>query len=114
MNSSGKPSSCVTHCRAHSLSNERDVVPVECEQSMIGDGNAMGITPEVTQHLFRPAERRLDVDHPLMGVTSEEDGEIALCRQVLDRASKPQTFLSKGILQSFNKLATEHLFEHFQ
>ena len=35
---------------------ERDVVAVEGEQSMIGDGDTMGIAAEVTQHLFGTAE----------------------------------------------------------
>ena len=45
---------------------ERDVVAVEGEQSMVGDGDAMGITTEVTQHLFRTAEGRFSVDDPFM------------------------------------------------
>src|SRR5215472_5306885 len=47
---------------------ERDVVAIECEQSMVGDGDAMGITAEVTQNLFRAAKRWFDVDDPLMSV----------------------------------------------
>ena len=30
---------------------ERDIVAVKCEQSMIGDGDAMGITPEVINRI---------------------------------------------------------------
>ena len=45
---------------------ERDVVAIEGEQSMIGDGDAMGITTEVTQHLFGTTEGRFGVDDPLV------------------------------------------------
>jgi len=31
---------------------------------VIGDGNTMGISTEVSEHLIGPAERRLAVDHP--------------------------------------------------
>ena len=45
---------------------ERDIVAVKCEQSMIGDGDAMGITTEVTEHLFGTTEGRFGVDDPFM------------------------------------------------
>jgi hypothetical protein len=45
---------------------ERDIVAIECEQSMIGDGDAMGITTEVTQHLFGTTEGRFSVNNPFM------------------------------------------------
>ena len=47
---------------------EGDVVVVECDQSMIGDGDAMGITAEVTQHLLGTVEGRFGVDDPFMPV----------------------------------------------
>jgi len=43
---------------------ERDLFTVEGDQSVIGDGNTMGISTEVSEHLIGPAERRLAVDHP--------------------------------------------------
>ena len=45
-----------------------EALPIECEQSMVGDGDAMRITAEVTQNLFRAAKRWFDVDDPLMSV----------------------------------------------
>jgi hypothetical protein len=47
---------------------ERDVVAIEREQTMVGDGDAMGITAEVTQNLLRAAKRWFDVDDPWMSV----------------------------------------------
>jgi hypothetical protein len=43
---------------------ERDLFAVEGYQPVIGDGNTMGISTEVTEHLIGPAERWLAVDHP--------------------------------------------------
>src|SRR5262245_26609454 len=94
---------------------KRDGVAIECDQSMIGDGDTMSITTEITQHLVGATKWRLDVDDPWMPVQlSHEYGEITRCGQVLDQACKPQTFLSEGILQTFNKLATKHFLQHFQ
>jgi len=45
---------------------KRDVVAVECEQSMIGDGDAMGITAEITQYVLGAVEGRFGVDDPLV------------------------------------------------
>ena len=45
---------------------ERDVVAVEGEQSMIGDGDAMRVTAEITQYLFGTTEGRLGIDDPFV------------------------------------------------
>jgi hypothetical protein len=37
----------------------RDFFAVEGDQPVIGDGNTMGISAEVSEHLVGPAERRL-------------------------------------------------------
>ena len=36
----------------------------EREQALIGDGDAVGITTEILQHLARPAEGWLGIDDP--------------------------------------------------
>ena len=45
---------------------ERNVVAVEGEQSVIGDGDAMSVTAEITQDLFGPAEGRFGIDDPFV------------------------------------------------
>ena len=45
---------------------ERDVVAVEGEQSMIGDGDAMRVTAEITQYLFGTAEGWFGIDDPFV------------------------------------------------
>jgi hypothetical protein len=43
---------------------ERDLFAVEGDQPVIGDGNTMRISTEISEHLIGPAERRLAVDDP--------------------------------------------------
>ena len=45
---------------------ERDVVAVEGEQSVIGDGDAMRVTAEITQYLFGTAEGWFGIDDPFV------------------------------------------------
>src|SRR5690606_3898910 len=36
----------------------------EADDSMVGDGDLVGVSPEIFDHLFWPAEGLLGVDHP--------------------------------------------------
>ena len=45
---------------------EGHVVAVKREQSMIGDGDAMRVTAEITQYLFWTAKGRFGVDDPFV------------------------------------------------
>lgn len=47
------------------LPSEGHAFVAECDQSAVGDGDAMGIAREVGEHGFGSAERPLGVDHPL-------------------------------------------------
>lgn len=42
-----------------------DLVVVECDQSMIRDGYAVGITTEVVEHILGTTEGWLGVDDPM-------------------------------------------------
>jgi hypothetical protein len=59
---------CACSRRYHRLSTaaEGHVAIVQSQQSVIGDGDAMGIGTEIAQHVFRPAEGWLGVDDPVM------------------------------------------------
>ena len=39
---------------------------------MVGDGHAVGVTAEVTEHLPGPAESRLGIDHPILPVEAAQ------------------------------------------
>lgn len=44
---------------------ERDAIPVDVTQALIGNGDAMGITAEVIDDLLGSAKGRLGVDDPV-------------------------------------------------
>ena len=48
------------------LPAKRDVVAVESEQSMIGDGHSMRVTAEITEYLFGTAEGWFGIDDPFV------------------------------------------------
>ncbi len=45
---------------------EGDVALGESNQPAVGNGDAMGVGAEIAQHMFRPAERPLGVDDPVV------------------------------------------------
>ncbi len=46
--------------------SEAHVVTIEAEQALIADGHAMSIPAEVAQHVARPTESGLGINHPVM------------------------------------------------
>ena len=45
-----------------------DVIAVKRNQSVIGDGHTMGVTPEIAENPFRTTKGRLRIDDPLVAV----------------------------------------------
>ena len=78
---------------------ECDVVAIEGEQSMIGDGDAMGVAAEITQHLLGAAEGGFGIDDPVLPKQrSQECGEAVWVRQVLDRAGASANVFARKAL----------------
>ncbi len=50
------------------LPSKGDVFPVRCKESMIGYGDPVCVSTQVTENLSRPAECRLSVDDPVLPV----------------------------------------------
>ena len=48
------------------LPSERHSIILEANESMVGDGNAMGIARQIMQNMFWTAEGRLGVDDPVL------------------------------------------------
>src|ERR1700719_4821051 len=64
------------------LPAERDVRISHLDQTMVGDGDAMGVAGQIVQHVFQPAERLLRVDHPVFAEQrAQEYGEGLLVSQ---------------------------------
>ena len=61
------------------LPAERNTLVIGRDETAIGDGDAVGIAREIAQHLLRPGERVLGVDHPF---------DLAQwCQEALERSS---------------------------
>ena len=59
------------------LVTERDAFPIEGQQTVIGYGDAVGVTAQVAQHLRRPAKSLLGIDDPVLAVKgSQHLGEL--------------------------------------
>src|ERR1700745_3293093 len=48
------------------LPAEGDALSIECQQSMIGNGYAMGVAAKIAQHLQWTAESWFGIDHPVL------------------------------------------------
>jgi hypothetical protein len=45
---------------------ESNVAISEGKQPVVGDGDAMGVSAEIAQHVFRSTERRFAIDDPVL------------------------------------------------
>ena len=52
---------------------ELDATVVETKQPVIGDGDPMGVVPEVSEDMFRPAEWAFGVNYPVGAVEAIEE-----------------------------------------
>ena len=50
------------------LPSEGDAFTIECEEPMIGDGDPVSVSTEISEDLGRTTESRLGVDHPVLAV----------------------------------------------
>jgi len=53
---------------------ESHATVVESDEPVVGDGNPVGVVAEITQGMFRAAERWFGVDDPLMTEQQPEPG----------------------------------------
>ena len=92
---------------------KRDLVILERNEPWIGNGNAMGVSAEIAQHLLGSAERRLAVDYPARRIklTDQTPKQFGL-RQAAKQAATPELSGSVGLLERFEKLAAEDLAEN--
>ena len=93
---------------------ECDVITIECNQSVIGDRNAVRIASEVANNLLGSAECWLRVDNPILPEQgSQECRKRIWFAEMLDQSGKLQTFPPKSPTQSLDELSTEDLPEDF-
>lgn len=90
------------------LPPERHLAVVDGEQSVVGDGHAVGVSREVAENLFGAAEGRLGVNHPLFAThLGQQTPESPRITQRLQRSVEGQrSGLERG-LEEGQELTTE-------
>ena len=53
---------------------KRNSIILESHQSMVGDGDAVRITGEIVQNMFRTSEGWLGVNHPVFAEEESQEG----------------------------------------
>ncbi len=53
---------------------EGDVAPLQGDESAVGDGDAVGVSAEIAQRVFRSAEGWLGIDDPVVAEQGSEPG----------------------------------------
>src|SRR5689334_14401826 len=78
---------------------------------MIGDGHAVGVAGEITQHMLWAAKRRLEVNHPFWPKQRRQEGSKGLLL-LQGRESTGENQLWVAFFQTGNELAAEDAAEH--
>jgi hypothetical protein len=92
---------------------EGNLVVLKGDQTVIGDGHAVGVAAEITENLLGTAEGRLAVDHPVPSKERAEEGSEGLAfRQKLEIAVEAQSAVGKSRSESLDKLAAEDSPQH--
>ncbi|MDQ1405530.1 MAG: hypothetical protein QOG55_1159, partial [Acidobacteriaceae bacterium] len=53
---------------------KRDLLVGEGDQSVVGDGYAMGVTAQITEHMLRASERWFRIDHSVLSEQWSQPG----------------------------------------
>jgi hypothetical protein len=76
-------------------------VPVEGYEAVVGDGHAMGVAGEITQHMVGAAERWLGIDHPVLTEQGTQEGtECFFLLERLERTRERKLAQVKSALQT--------------
>ncbi len=87
---------------------EGDVAIFDVEDTVIGNGDAMGIAAEIVENFFWSAERRLGVDDPWVFIKlSEQAVESCLGLESSGLARENELMPGKGLAEGVDILAAE-------
>ena len=93
--------------------SEGDVAIGESNQPAVGNGDAMSIGAEITQHMFRSAEGRLGVDDPVVAEQySQPRAEGVWLGKRQQAAVELELTSMEGATKSGDELAAEDTAEH--
>ena len=92
---------------------EADLAVGEGDQPAVGDADAMGVSAEIAQGMFRPAEGTLGVDDPVMTEKdSEPGGEAAWLGERCEVAVELELAVTERSLEASDELAAEDTPKH--
>ena len=90
------------------LPAEGDVLLVEGQQAMIGNGHAMSVAAEIAQHLQGPTEGLLGIDDPVVTVqAANEFGELLRIGESDCRTGTAKFFATVQPFQTGEELAAK-------
>ena len=93
--------------------SERDFAISKSKQPVVGDGNAVGVVAEIAQHVFRPTEGRLGIDHPVLAEQHSEPGREGLrIRERRELAVELERGIAESGLECGDELSAEDTAEH--
>jgi hypothetical protein len=90
-----------------------DLAVGQRDQSMIGDGHAMGVAAQILEHIFGAAEGRFGVDDPVLSEQWPQPGSEDLgLREQRKMAGKMKLAMLKGRFETSDELAAKHPSEY--
>jgi hypothetical protein len=92
---------------------EGDIALLKGDESAVGDGDAVSVSAEIAQRVFRSAEGRLGIDDPVVTEQrSQPCGEGSWFRKWCEVAVERELVVVEGGLESSDELATKYPVEH--
>src|SRR4029077_8883359 len=80
---------------------------------MVGDGHAMSVTAQITEHMLWASERAFRVDHPVLSEQwSQPRSKCFRLSEELQVSMKVELAVMKGALERFVELAAKDATEH--
>src|SRR5258707_2905700 len=97
----------VTPAKGDFLVGERD-------QSVVGDGYAMGVTAQIAEHILGASEGRLRVDHPVISEQRAQPGskDFGLSEE-LEVSMKVELAVLEGAFECFVELVAGDATQYF-
>ena len=83
-------------------------------QAMVGDGHAMGVATQISQHVFGATEGTFQVDHPVLSVEwSQPGGEDLGLSEELQVSMEVELAIVKSLFEGVDKLAAKEFTQDF-
>jgi hypothetical protein len=93
---------------------KRDLLVGVGDQSVVGDGYAMGVTAQIAEYMLRPSERWFRVDHPVLSEQWSQPGRKGFrLSEELQVSMKVEPAVVNGALECRDELAAKDATENF-